>query len=303
MGIVVDFAWTKPTVAQLESWDAVACGMYVSHDPSKNATPGLIAQYAAAHIKSFLFFEDGAQNAAGGSVQGVIDSEFAFPLAASYGMPSWAPIVVSVDFDVPDYAPNSTDPMAKLGPVGAYLQAWCSKFGKARVAVYGDYYVCQRAISAGVASYGVQTIAWSGGQVDTTNIVALQNGQQLDSGQVDIETIESAQLLNFLAWVPGEANPHVAPTNPAWPTPTGLQETGWTRLDFAWDSVAGTEHAYHFDAWIDGTTQTLLDASVIGGHASIENVRAGTVVAWRVAVSSDAEHQASAWSETKKVTA
>jgi hypothetical protein len=50
VSIVVDFARTKPTVAQLKSWGAVACGMYVSHDPSKNATAALIRQYAPARI-------------------------------------------------------------------------------------------------------------------------------------------------------------------------------------------------------------------------------------------------------------
>ena len=211
MSIVVDFAFTKPTVAQLKSWGAVACGMYVSHDPAKNATAALVKSYAAAGIKSFLFFEDTAGQAANGHSQGVTDAKFALPLATSYGLPPWAPIVATVDFNMPDYAPGSSDPMAKLGPVGQYLKGWGDTIGKARVAVYGSYYVCVWAIAAGVSRFAIQTIAWSGGKVDLKDIALLQNGRTLDNGQVDVEVIESARLLNLIAWTPGEANPTTPP--------------------------------------------------------------------------------------------
>jgi len=221
--IVVDFAWVKPTVAQLKSWNAVAAGMYLSHDPSKNATAPLIKAYAAAGVKSFLFFEDAAGNAARGYAQGRADAMFAHASANSLGMPVWAPIIATVDFDVPDYAPGSDDPKAKLGPAGEYLHGWCDTIGAGRVAVYGDYYVVSRAIAAGVASYAVQTVAWSGGQVDLKDIACLQNGQMLGGGQVDVEVIVSEKLLNFIAWVPGEASPHPAPV----PVPRPVPPVSW----------------------------------------------------------------------------
>src|SRR5215469_10077181 len=153
MSIVIDQAWAKATTAQLKQWGAVAAGMYLSRDPSKNATAPLIKAYAAAGVKSFLFFEDAAGNAARGYAQGRADAMFAHASANALGMPVWAPIIATLDFDIPDYAPGSDDPKLKLGQPGEYLRGWCDTIGAGRVAVYGGYYTVTRAIAAGVASY------------------------------------------------------------------------------------------------------------------------------------------------------
>lgn len=215
--IAVDFAWTKPSVAQLLSWGVTAAGMYVSNDTSKNANASLVKSYAAAGIKTFLFFENTAARALGGYSAGTADAKFAYGLAATYGKPAWAPIIPTADFDVPDYAPNSSDPKLKLGPVGEYFRAWHDynkSIGVIADAAYGDYYVIKRLTAAGLCDLGVQTLAWSGGLVDLADIVLYQNGQMLDSGQVDVEVIENTALLTHLAWIPGEPNP-VAPPPPA----------------------------------------------------------------------------------------
>ena len=101
MAIAVDFSYLKPTVQQLHAWGAVAVGMYVSHDPAKNATKELVAEYAAAGIKTFLFFEDAAGQAARGYEQGKADAAFAMAAAAELGKPGWAPVLAAVDFDLP----------------------------------------------------------------------------------------------------------------------------------------------------------------------------------------------------------
>jgi hypothetical protein len=205
VAIVVDFAWTKPSVAQLHAWGAVACGMYVSRDPVKNATKALIEEYAAAGIKTFLFFEDAADAAAKGYQQGKADAELA--KAADLGRPGWAPVLAGVDFDIPDYAPHSADPAAKLGPVADYFRAWNDVLGLAETGGYGGYWAISRLAAAHLITCGVQTIAWSGGKVDTKDAACLQNGQMLDNGNVDVEIIEPNNLLTRLAWVPGEAAP------------------------------------------------------------------------------------------------
>jgi hypothetical protein len=212
--IVIDEATAKATPQQAKTWGAVAVGMYVSHDPAKNATASLIRQYADAGIKSFLYYEDTAAQAADGYPQGVTDAKFALTLATSMGLPSWAPLIATADYDVPDFAPASHDPMMKLGPVGRYLQGWCDTIGKHRVAIYGGYWVVTRAIAAGVAACAVQTIAWSGGLVDLKDIACLQNGVTLDHGNADVEVIESARLLNLIAWTPGEPDPSAPPPPP-----------------------------------------------------------------------------------------
>lgn len=227
MSTVVDFAWGKPSVAQLLSWDTVACGMYVSNDPTKNASAAFVAALAAAGIKSFLFFENTADRATAGYTAGVADARTYTAQASSYGEPSWAPIIVAVDFDIPDYAPGSNDPALKLGPVGRYLKGWGDTIGKGRVCAYGGYWAVTRAIAAGLASYAVQTIAWSGGQVATSEIATLQNGAMLDNGQVDVEVVVSSALLNKIAWTPGEPDPSAPPAPRPVPPPVTLSWADW----------------------------------------------------------------------------
>jgi hypothetical protein len=207
VAIVVDFAWTKPSVAQLHAWGAAAIGMYVSRDPAKNATKALVEEYAAAGIKTFLFFEDAGNQALKGYAQGKADAELAKTQAAALGKPPWAPIVFACDFDIPDFAPASQDPAAKLGHAADYFKAVNDVLGLAETGGYGGYWGVSRLAAAHLITCGVQTVAWSGGKVDTQDIVCLQNGQMLDNGNVDVETIESANLLARLAWVPGEAAP------------------------------------------------------------------------------------------------
>jgi hypothetical protein len=227
MSIVVDFAWVKPSTAQLKSWGAVAAFGYVSHDASKSLNGAIVRLYAAAGIKSGVFFEDTADRATAGYAAGAADARFAIVTATGYGLPAWAPVIVAVDFDIPDYAPDSADPMAKLGPVGEYLKGWCDTIGQHRVGVYGGYWAVTRAIAAGVASYGVQTIAWSGGQVDLSEIATLQNGAMLDNGQVDVEVVVSSALLGKIAWTPGEASPSAPPPAPK-PAPVpGVHWSQW----------------------------------------------------------------------------
>jgi peptidoglycan hydrolase-like protein with peptidoglycan-binding domain len=199
--------------------------MYVSHDPSKNITAALASAYGAAGIKSLVFFEDTAGRALGGYAAGVADAKFALWEANAAGQPSWAPIFAAVDFDVPDFAPGSTDPMEKLGPVGQYLKGFASVLGKGRTGVYGGYWAVTRAIAAGLASFGIQTIAWSGGLVAVDQVACLQNGAMLGGGTVDVEVIQSAKLLNLVAWTPGEANPSAPPP----PPPVPASPVAWTQ--------------------------------------------------------------------------
>jgi hypothetical protein len=209
--VVVDFAWTKPSPAQLHAWGAAAVGMYLSRDPAKDATPQLVDAYAAAGIKTFLFFEDAATAAARGAAQGRADAELAKAKAAALGKPAWAPVLAAVDFDIPDYAPHSANPAEKLGPAADYFRAWNEVMGLEQTGGYGGYWAITRLAAAHLITAGVQTIAWSGGKVDAKDIACLQNGQMLDSGNVDVEVLEHANLLARLAWVPGEAAPGAHP--------------------------------------------------------------------------------------------
>ena len=211
MAIVADFSFTKPTVQQLHGWGAAAAGMYISRDPAKAATRALVDEYAAGGVKTLLFFEDAADQATRGYEQVKTDAAFAVAAAETLGKPPWAPVCVACDFDLPDYAPRSPDPILKLGPVAEYFHGWNEVAGPGVTGGYGSYWAVYRLAAAHLITIGVQTVAWSGGKVDTRDIAALQNGQMLDGGNVDIELIEQVNLLTRLAWVPGEANPGDVP--------------------------------------------------------------------------------------------
>ena len=96
---------------------------------------------------------------------GVTDAQAALAQAQAVGLPN-NPIYFCIDFDIPDYAPKSTDSRAKLGPCGDYLAGALSVVGIARMGVYGGFYAVSRAIDAGLGTYFWQAVAWSGGQKD-----------------------------------------------------------------------------------------------------------------------------------------
>jgi hypothetical protein len=112
-----------------------------------------------------LVWESQADRATGGAAAGTADAHAALASAAAIGASGW-PIYFAVDFDIPDYAPGSADPLAKLGPVGQYLLAVRAVLGFWYTGVYGGYYAVHRALDAGCASLSWQTLAWSGNQVD-----------------------------------------------------------------------------------------------------------------------------------------
>src|SRR6476646_208616 len=64
-----------------------------------------------------------------------------------------------------------------------YFKAWNEVMGHDEAGGYG---AITRLTAAHLITAGVQTVAWSGGKVDTKDIACYQNGQMLDSGNVDV---------------------------------------------------------------------------------------------------------------------
>lgn len=112
-----------------------------------------------------LVWESQAQRATAGHDAGVADAQRAVRSAEAIGAAGW-PIYLAIDFDIPDYAPKSSDPRAKLGPCGDYLAGAASVLGRGRTGVYGGFYAVSRALDAGLVTFAWQTVAWSGGQTD-----------------------------------------------------------------------------------------------------------------------------------------
>jgi hypothetical protein len=140
---------------------------------------------------------------------------------ASCGGPSWAPIYFSVDFDVPDYAPSLPDTpgnaAAKLGGLAAYFAGVRAVLGPARVGGYGGYWAVRRLFDAQLISYGWQTKAWSGGQIDPrAHLYQEQNGIKLAGADVDVD---KARSVDFGGWQVGQQAPGPAPAPAPQPAP------------------------------------------------------------------------------------
>jgi hypothetical protein len=138
------------------------------------------------------------------------------------GMASANPVIYfSCDFDE---APNQQATINQfLTDAGTVLG------GPSKVGIYGAYYVCQRALDAGVCKYMWQTEAWSGGNIDSRVNIMQRNGL----GYLTIDGVQcdqnQAHTNDYGQWayapapsplptpVPVPAPPAPAPTPPPAP--------------------------------------------------------------------------------------
>lgn len=131
-----------------------------------NVTTAELANMQRHGVAVVFVWESAATRAAAGRDAGVADARAADAAATTAGAPG-AVIYFAVDYDIPDAAPASTDPRAKLGTVAAYFDGVTSVLGVRRTGVYGGYWAVSRILDAGLATYAWQTAAWSGSNVDT----------------------------------------------------------------------------------------------------------------------------------------
>jgi peptidoglycan hydrolase-like protein with peptidoglycan-binding domain len=147
--------------------------------------------YGAAGIKTITNFEYLATEVSGGFNRGKSDALLGLAQATACKMPSWAPIIFSVDENV---SAASAIP---------YFEGAASVLGVKRIGIYADFDVVHAIITAGYATYGWQTDAWSNGMIDTNQIELYQDGQSI--GAADVDLIESS--VDQIAWLPNQAAP------------------------------------------------------------------------------------------------
>lgn len=160
-----------------------------------NLTAAEAADLRNAGVDVALVWErkllSGPDRATQGRAAGAADAAAAVAQARACGLDGW-PIYFAIDFDMPDYAPAATSPLTKLGPVGDYFGGIRATLPLERVGVYGSFYAVGRVRAAGLASWTWQTMAWSGGQVDTA-IHLLQRLGTVTVGGVDCDVNEAKQ--------------------------------------------------------------------------------------------------------------
>jgi hypothetical protein len=201
MSLGVDYSFARPGGAAIRGAGFNFACRYFASSVAKRISAAEVADLFANGLGIPMVFEDYAnplQNHPGLSAYnaGVADAQLAVAQAGSVNFPTSLPIYFAVDFDVPDYAPQSSDARAKLGPFGDYFAGVNSVLGLSRSGGYGGYYLIKRLFDAGLISYGWQTLAWSGGQIDS-RIHIYQNGKSALNGSCDVD--ESRQT-NFGQW-------------------------------------------------------------------------------------------------------
>ncbi|MFR0351777.1 glycoside hydrolase domain-containing protein [Streptomyces sediminimaris] len=187
----LDYAWSHPGGAAVKAAGKKFACRYLSPDRSKNLSRAEADDLAAHGVSSVVVWESTAKRPLSGKSAGAEDAKAAAAQAAACGMPSSRPIYFAVDFDATP---------GQQTAINAYLDGAASVLGRARVGVYGGYYVVKRALDGGHAKWAWQTFAWSGGQWDKR--AAIRQGKQASIGGVSCD-LNTALADDYGQWMPG----------------------------------------------------------------------------------------------------
>jgi len=209
--MIVDYSTFRPTIEMLKDAGVTAVGRYIGWDSApgfhltgKNITKAEADALIGNGISVFICFEYAAGAALLGAAQGDEDGKLAGEQLTAYGAPADMIVYFAVDIDIPDFAPHSADPKAKLGPAADYFEAINARAPAYNVGVYGGHYAVSRVLSAGLAKMGWQTIAWSGGQWDSQAVLR-QLGTQAWGSNADIDVTRAD---DFGQWPRPPASDH-----------------------------------------------------------------------------------------------
>jgi hypothetical protein len=183
--MIIDYSFWRPGAADLAGVNGVI--RYISAYGPKAVTAEEPAFLHSRKIGTALVFENGGNRADAGGTAGTADGRFCLGAARALGVPAGRPIYVTVDYDIPDYAASSPNPLLKLGPVGDYLRQFViAVSGLYDVGVYGGYWLVSRALNAKLVTRAWQTAAWSGGQIDPRACL-FQPGMVIAGGNADLD--------------------------------------------------------------------------------------------------------------------
>jgi Rv2525c-like, glycoside hydrolase-like domain len=203
--MIIDYSFFRPTIQMLKDASVTAVGRYIGWNsvpgygsPEHNIDKAEAEELTGNGISVFLCFEYAAAAVMLGAPQGDRDGKLASEQLAELGAPASMTVYFAIDFDIPDFAPNSTDPKAKLGHAAAYFEAINALHPGYKVGVYGGYYAVSRVLSAGLAAMGWQTSAWSGGQWDKRAVLQ-QLGTQVWGTNADVD-LHVPRAADFGQW-------------------------------------------------------------------------------------------------------
>jgi hypothetical protein len=189
---MLDESWGYANPAAAKAAGVQAVMMYLSPDPSKNATPAKVRGYHDVGIGVVLGWESTADRALQGAGAGTADANESIRQAqALFDGVGYAPknrveIYFAIDFDTNSSQYPAID--AYLNAAGRVLHP--AGFG---VADYGEYNLVEHTANRAVTDAEWQTYAWSGGQLSTAaDLYQYLNGQNLGGASVDFDQIMHA---------------------------------------------------------------------------------------------------------------
>lgn len=153
----LDYAWhgTLRPQAFIDAGYSFVC-RYLSRDPSKDIDAAEAKLLSDAGLDLVLVWETSEKRPiTGGYAGGMTDARLAFERAKALGMPDGRPVYFAVDYDVASTAAD------------AYFKGIRDAgFPVERVGVYAGLRPLRHLLDVGLATWGWQTSAWSGGQWD-----------------------------------------------------------------------------------------------------------------------------------------
>ena len=156
--------------------------------PGKLLTPDEANDLRANGIEIVSNWETTADRALAGFDAGVADAQAALAQVLACGGRRDRPIYFSVDFDAtPD----------QQGVIDAYMHGAGSVI-PGYVGVYGGYWVVNRCLNSGSATWGWQTVAWSGSNVDP-RINLYQRFGAVNVGGVECD-VNEAHTTDYGQW-------------------------------------------------------------------------------------------------------
>ncbi len=261
----VDYSDARPAPSTLVASGASFAVRYVSSSGNpKNIGLSEAQSLEAAGIDIIIVFETTAEEILSGQSAGTADANTAVSEATAAGAPSNFFCYFACDFDAP-----SSDQTA----IDNYLNGAASVLGVSRVGIYGGITPVSGALTAGAASKGWQTVAWSSGQEDS-RVSLFQYATQILSSSCDVDVGMGG---NYGQWAP----PVPTLVGPGSTTSPGPTESS-TSQTFQWDAV-DTATSYQLDLK-DVTAGTgAVTHTVTGGSTTsdtITGLTAGHTYQW-----------------------
>ncbi|HEY9473559.1 MAG TPA: glycoside hydrolase domain-containing protein, partial [Mycobacteriales bacterium] len=177
----------RPTAAAIKAAEYDFVIRYVgTPGRKKNLTKSEADGLRNAKVAIALVYEDVKGTALEGRTRGKHDALAAMLDAQSCGVGVRA-VYLAVDFDVTS--------QTQMDAVDAYLDGAADAIGRARVGVYGEHDVIEHCLSAGKATFGWQTMAWSHKQVSPRAHLVQRIGQvEIDGITCDVNEAKKADF-------------------------------------------------------------------------------------------------------------